>query len=155
MKSKLAEEAAHIIKRMKNYASEYGSIYFNGIASLVDVLKYTSYLLLCNRFEKSYWIGKWSLKSWRRLVLENLEHGMYDSNRIGLLSDVHAVGKTKNEDGKKKENAEQSGTDRIVQNGIADDGPVANDCAYNTTCKLVSALGNRNAFGVGVSNKKF
>lgn len=38
---------------------------------------------------KTYWVGKSSFKSWRSLARENLEHGLYNANKLSLLEDVH------------------------------------------------------------------
>lgn len=39
------------------------------------------------RSEPGYWVGKVSLRSWRRLASENLENGLLDFNCIELLND--------------------------------------------------------------------
>ena len=45
--------------------------------------------MVANSSEKSFWVGKWSLKTWRTRAKENLERGVYTAIKLSLLEDVH------------------------------------------------------------------
>lgn len=100
-------------------------------------MKFINSFFLQHRYDKSFWVGKWSIKSWRRLVLENLQRGVYDSNPISLLSDVHITDEEISKTTQEKEN-DDSDKCHVFQNGTANVCPISSEreCDYETLSKF-------------------
>lgn len=77
-------------------------------------------------------------------MLENLQRGVYDSNPISLLSDVHITDEKISKTTQEKENNDLYAADKchVFQNGTANVCPISSEseCDYETSSKFYAFL---------------